>query len=321
MKKIASLLLTIVLLLSLAACGENKTSKNGNGEKNSQTKTVNNTNETSSSKEDKKTSNQDNNETNKPKENEISFTEVVVVDNAECSIKITQIDSENLFGFTLKSQLENKSAEKTYMFSIESGAINGVECDPLFATKIAAGKKSNNKINFLSDNLKKNEIGDYTDIELTFRVYDSNDWTAEPVAKETIHIYPYGEDRAVKFVRSPQPNDNVIIDNDSVTVIVTGYEEDKIWGYKVNLFLINKTDKNVMFSVNEASINGFMADPFYATTVSAGKCAFSSMSWTNRVLKDNGISAVEKIEFKFRIYDSDDWTLSDIVNETITLKP
>ena len=76
-----------------------------------------------------------------------------------------------------------------------------------------------------------------------------------------------------------------------------------------------------MFSVNEASINGFMADPFYATTVSAGKCAFSSMSWTNRVLEDNGISAVEKIEFKFRIYDPDDWTLSDIVNETITLKP
>ena len=239
----------------------------------------------------------------------------------ECSIKITQIDPENLFGFTLKSQLENKSAEKTYMFSVESGAINGVECDPLFAVEIAAGKKSNNEINFLNDNLKKNEIGDYTDIELTFRVYDSNDWTAEPVAKETIHIYPYGEDRAVKFVRSPQPNDNVIIDNDSVTVIVTGYEEDKIWGYKVNLFLINKTDKNVMFGVNEASINGFMADPFYATTVSAGKCAFSSMSWTNRVLEDNGISAVEKIEFKFRIYDSDDWTLSDIVNETITLKP
>jgi len=321
MKKIASLLLTIVLLLSLSACGENKTSKNGNDEKNSQTKAVNNTNETSSSKEDKKTSDQDNNETNKPKENEISFTEVVVVDNAECSIKITQIDPENLFGFTLKSQLENKSAEKTYMFSVESGAINGVECDPLFAVEIAAGKKSNNEINFLNDNLKKNEIGDYTDIELTFRVYDSNDWTAEPVAKETIHIYPYGEDRAVKFVRSPQPNDNVIIDNDSVTVIVTGYEEDKIWGYKVNLFLINKTDKNVMFGVNEASINGFMADPLYATTVSAGKCAFSSMSWTNRVLEDNGISAVEKIEFKFRIYDSDDWTLSDIVNETITLKP
>jgi len=66
----------------------------------------------------------------------------------ECSIKITQIDPENLFGFTLKSQLENKSAEKTYMFSVESGAINGVECDPLFAVEIAAGKNQIMRLTF-----------------------------------------------------------------------------------------------------------------------------------------------------------------------------
>lgn len=41
---------------------------------------------------------------------------------------------------------------------------------------------------------------------------------------------------------------NVIIDNDYVTVIVTGYEDDEIWGYTANLFLLNKTDKTVMFS-------------------------------------------------------------------------
>ena len=309
MKKITSLFLAIMLLISLTACGASDGKKSSPATGTDSSKQDNQSKEDNQFKEDKSSV------------GNLTFSEMVAIDNEECTVKITEIDPDNIMGFTLKAQLENKSTEKTYMFSVESGAINGVECDPLFAVEIAAGKKSNNEINFLNDNLKKNEIGDYTDIELTFRVYDSNDWTAEPVAKETIHIYPYGEDRAVKFVRSPQPNDNVIIDNDSVTVIVTGYEEDKIWGYKVNLFLINKTDKNVMFGVNEASINGFMADPLYATTVSAGKCAFSSMSWTNRVLEDNGISAVEKIEFKFRIYDSDDWTLSDIVNETITLKP
>lgn len=156
---------------------------------------------------------------------------------------------------------------------------------------------------------------------MTFRVYDSNDWTADAVAKETIHIYPYGEDKAVNFVREAQDSDNVIIDNDYVSVIVTGYEKDEIWGYTVNLFLLNKTDKNVMFSVDEASVNGFMADPFYATSVSAGKCAFSSMSWSDTTFEENSITEVETIEFKFRAYDEDNWSGDDFANETITLNP
>lgn len=114
---------------------------------------------------------------------------------------------------------------------------------------------------------------------------------------------------------------NVIIDNDYVTVIVTGYEDDEIWGYTANLFLLNKTDKTVMFSVDDASVNGFMADPFYATSVSAGKCAFSSMAWSDTTLEENGITEVEEIEVLFRAYDADDFMGEDFANEVITLNP
>ena len=93
--------------------------------------------------------------------------------------------------------------------------------------------------------------------------------------------------------------------------IVTGYEDDEIWGYTANLFLLNKTDKTVMFSVDDASVNGFMADPFYATSVSAGKCAFSSMAWSDTTLEENGITEVEEIEVLFRAYDADDFMGED----------
>ncbi len=301
MKRLASLLLALMLILSLAACGGETTPDTNDGTNPSQSES--------------------NNDEGKTDENKVSFTEVVAVDNAECTIKITEIDPDNMWGFTLKAQLENKSADKTYMFSVESAAINGVQCDPLFATEVAAGKKSNEEISFPGEELEENGVGDYTDIELTFRVYDSNDWEADAVAKETIHIYPYGEDKATKFVREAQASDNVLIDNEYVTVIVTGYEDDEIWGYTVNLFLLNKTDKNVMFSVDEASVNGFMADPFYATSVSAGKCAFSSMAWSDTTLEENSITEIEEIEFKFRAYDEDDWSGNDFANETITLNP
>ncbi|MBP3480719.1 MAG: hypothetical protein J6K66_03865 [Clostridia bacterium] len=311
MKRIATLFLVLAMLCSLAACGGETTNNNGGTNGNN---SVNNSDQTTSSKDESTTG-------EKNGKNEISFTEMVAVDNDECSIKITGIEADNMWGYTIKALLENKSAEKTYMFSVETAAINGVQCDPFFATEVAAGKKSNEEISFSGDELEENGITEYTDIELTFRVYDSNDWTADEVARETIHIYPYGEDKAVKFVREAQATDNVIIDNNYITVIVTGYEKDDIFGYTVNLFLLNKTDKNVMFSVDEASVNGFMADPFYATSVSAGKCTFSSMAWSDTTFEENSITEVETIEFKLRAYDEDNWLGDDFANETITLNP
>lgn len=56
-----------------------------------------------------------------------------------------------------------------------------------------------------------------------------------------------------------------------MTVIVTGYEDDERWGFSANLFLVNKSDKTVMFSVDEASVNGFMADPAFCGRRSARK--------------------------------------------------
>lgn len=68
-----------------------------------------------------------------------------------------------MWGYTLKAQLENKSTEKTYMFSVESASINGVQCDPMFASEVAAGKKANEEINFSTDTLEENGIVEYAD--------------------------------------------------------------------------------------------------------------------------------------------------------------
>ena len=102
---------------------------------------------------------------------------------------------------------------------------------------------------------------------------------------------------------------------------MTGYTEDSIWGYTVNLFFINKSDKEVMFSVNDASVNGYMADPFFAKAVMAGKCAFASMSWSDSTLEKNSIADIEEIEVTLRIYDNNDWLAEAFAEENITLNP
>ena len=287
MKKIMVLLLALMLILPLSAC-----------------------------KEDNKLTN--NSDTSKP--NNV-FTELVVVDDENCFIKIKEIDPDNTWGYTLKVELENKSSDKTFMFIIDGASINGVQSDPLFATEVTAGKKANDDITFLSSDFENNDIGLFTDIKLTFRVYDSNNWSADDIIYKTVHVYPYGEDKAVKYVREAQPNDNIILDNEYVTAIVTGYDPEGFFGYTVNMFLINKTANDVMFSVDGASVNGYMSDPFYATAVFAGNCAFSSISWFEDTLKENGITNVETIEFELIAYNLNNFADDNYAEMIVTLHP
>lgn len=108
MKKLVTLLLSLALVLSLAACG---------GEA------------TPDASDDAPASSQNEESTeNDNTENQIVFEEVVAIDNAECAVKITEIDPDNMWGYTLKAQLENKSTEKTYMFSVESACFLYADC-------------------------------------------------------------------------------------------------------------------------------------------------------------------------------------------------
>lgn len=303
MKKLLAILLSMIMLLSFAACDSSSSSSDDDNE----------------SKQSDKDNKDDESEDNGL--DDITFEELVVVDNEECVIKITEVEYSKITGYSVKVYLENKSADKNYMFSVDSAAVNGVSSDPFFASEVASGKKANETLTFLDSSLENNGIVKYTDIELSFSVSDADDWLADDVVDEIVHVYPYGEDKAEVYVREAKSTDQVIIDNEYATVIVTGYEVDDIWGYTVNLFLVNKTDTEVMFNAEDVSVNGFMIDPFHAKSVAAGKCAFSSMSWDEASFSDNGIIEVEEIEMIFEIYDSENWDIEDYFNETITLNP
>ncbi len=305
MKKLLSILCILGLLISCAACGSTTTT----------------TAQAGSDTPDQTAAPADNGPTEASASQKITFSEVVAVDNEYCTIKITGVDPDNLWGYALNAYLENKSEDTTYMFSVTSAAINGVEADPIFATEVAAGKKSNESISFTTDTLEENGIGEFTDILLNLRVYDSNDWTADAVVETSVHIYPFGEEKATVFQREAQPSDTVLVDNEFATVIVTGYTVDDIWGYTANLFIVNKTDVAIMVTVDEASVNGFMADPFYADSVGAGNCAFSTMSWSDTTFEENGITDVETIEFILQVYEENNWSADDFVNQQISLTP
>lgn len=301
MKKWISVLLTFVLLMSMAACGSEPSLP------------AEESNSGSVSVATKET---------EPKQTEpsIVFEETVLVDNENCTFKIAAIENDTIWGYTLKAFLENKT-DKDLMFSLSNVSVNGYMCDPFWAATVTAGMKANENIRFSKESFESNGIKTVTDIEFQLDIYDSNDWMADHLVSEVFSIYPMGKDAVQSYEREPQANDIVLFDNEECTMIVTGFEHDDMWGYSVNVYLRNKTDKALMFSVQDAAVNGFMCDPFWANTVAPGKASNTNITWFPSTLEEAGITEVESLTLPIRVYDANDWMATDILNETFTVQP
>ena len=337
MKKFAIPFLAIMLSLSVVACGGGNSASDKKEKTTQSDKKKDSGKKSKKDKKDKKEDKKDKKSKKSKKETEESesesetkgkkdkkgkssedFDEIVVMDNDECTIKITGIDPDSSWGFAVNTLLENHSSDKTYMFTIETSSINGLTCDALMAKDVAPGKKSNEDITFFDNSLKDAGIGDYTDIELTFSVRDYDDWGSEPML-ETVHIYPYGEDKATKFEREPKSSDNIIMDNEYCTVIVTGYELDEVLGYTVQLYLVNKSDKRLTISTNNCSVNGFMLEPYFSITMPAKATALDGISWFDSDFEENDITKVDEIEFDLVVKDNDSY--EQYASENIKLTP
>lgn len=251
---------------------------------------------------------------------EAKFEEVVLVDNENALFKITAIEDDSIWGYTLKAHLENKT-DKELMFSLNNTSVNGFMCDPLWASTVSAGMKANEEISFSDADFQRNGIETVADITFTLRIYDSSDWSADDLVKEEFTVYPLGEAAASPYTRTAHEGEIVLFEDENCAMIVTGFDPDSIWGYAVNVYLENKTDKNLMFSVSDAAVNGYMCDPFWAETVAAGKRSNTSISWLASELKSNGITEVESLTLPITVYNADDWTGDYLIDATFTLNP
>lgn len=249
-----------------------------------------------------------------------AFEEIILRDDENCTVKITAIEEDGLWGYTLKTYLENKT-DKELMFSVSNASVNGFMCDPFWAVTVSAGMKANEEIHFMEEDLKRSGIETVTDIEYTLRVYDSNDWDAEDLVNEPVTIYPLGEKAVQPFTRQSVADEIVLFDDDNCTMIVTGFDPESIWGYTMNVYLENKTGENLMFSIGDAAVNGFMCDPFWAETVAPGKRSNTTVSWMTQDFEENGITEVDSLTLPIRVYNADNWHAADLVNETFTVNP
>ncbi len=246
----------------------------------------------------------------------------VIVDNDNCTFKIIKAYDDG-WEFTLKVFCENKTADKTLMFSVDKVSVNGYMIDPFWATEVLPGKKANSEISFYSTDFKEAGINAADEISFTLKVYDSDNWTEDYFVNEQYVVYPTGlsSEEIVCPERATTPVEQVVFDNDVITFVILKASDDDSLEYTLQCYLENKTDKTLMFSWDDVSVNGYMVDPFWAIEISPGKRCYSGIDFSKSDFDDNDITEVEEISYRMRVYDSNNWSAKDLVNEYLSFKP
>ena len=247
-----------------------------------------------------------------------SGEECVIVDNEVCTVTLTSIEPEGEWGYTWQLHLENKS-DVELMFDFADVTVNGIMCDPYWAVSVAAGMNADEEVIWDLGEFELLGVGEVTMVEFTLSAYDNNDWEAGNLVYSDYIIYPDGKDAAVKIERESDETEKVLFDTDECSMVVIGFEEDGIWGPELNVYFDNKSDKDLLISFEDVSVNGTMCDPYWGTVVTAGNNAYAAISWMEEDLDANEIEQIEEVQGMMLVYDNDDWEADALVEEQISV--
>ena len=248
--------------------------------------------------------------------------ETVLVDQAQATFTITKVENNDHVGMQLHVQCVNKT-DRALLFSWDMVSVCGYMYDPLWVEEVAGGKTANSTINLDTYQLEQMGIDSVDEISFTLRIVDSENWMEDPIVQQAFTIYPTGlnADTLQLPQRKPTEGQVVIADNDDIRFVIEKANVENASGYTLSVYMENKTDRNLMFSWDMVSVNGYMVDPFWATSVTAGKKSCAEITFYRSDLESNSIEDVKNIEFTLLVSDYDDWDAAYLLENTYTYQP
>lgn len=291
MKKTLSVLLVLLLVLSLTACGGNDEieieSPNG-------------------------ASNNGDSGNNTPKPQKAEISETVLYDGNGVKITAKGLDMDGFMGPELKLTIENNSG-KSLTIQDRDTSVNGYMVDSGMSVDVANGKVANDSVTFMNTSLELCGIHSFATIELSFTAFDSESWddyfTTEPITLNT--------SIAESYTDTADHSGQVAYEADGIKIVIKGLTDDaSILGESIVVYAENNSGANITVQSKDVSINGIMVDPIFSCDVLSGKRTVDTITFMSSELEENGITDIADIELVFHIFNADSWediTDTDVV--------
>ena len=233
---------------------------------------------------------------------EAAIQEQIIYDENDIKVTAKALE-ESLLGTGITVLVENNSSRNITVQTRKS-SINGLMIETLFSCDVAAGKKANDSIIFYDYELEISGIETIKDMEFSLHIFDTDSW--EDIADSDMIVLTTSVDDS--FVQEYNTEGLVAYEDEIYKVVVQKLDsDDSFWGSDIFVYIENNGDKNITVQTRDVSINGFMLDPLFSCDIMAGKKAYSTISFFESDLEDNGIADITELEVKFHIFNSDTW--------------
>lgn len=235
---------------------------------------------------------------------EVTVDEEVVYDQNQVRITVLEL-REGWAGSELKVCVENNS-EKNIVFTGDNFIVNGITISGYAYIDVAAGKKSNEAIDFYADQLETAGIDCIATIEAPdAHIYDSDSY-------DELFATPFSitTSAGADYRQTIRDEGDVIFSEAGIVVVAQKYT-DSIWGPAVRLLVKNETGKNVIISAENISVNDYTISAWLYDVIYKDTVRYCELDIFNSELEENGIEKVENITFSLNIIE--DGTFDRIV--------
>lgn len=267
MKRFLAIFMAVLMLAMLCACS---------GDKAEQT-----TSSTTEEKQDEQI------ELGESGERILEGTGTLYEDEA-LSLTLRKAEIDSLSDYNWSVTLVNRSDEDL-IFTVDNVYVNNVLFDPNWAVKVEVGDSLDDNLIWSSPEMTARDITEVTRVDLTLRVTSES---GKEYARVDLTNYPSGRSADFTRSRSAQTTDITVLDNESYQVLIVGDDADNRWGFALELYLDNRTEKTVVFSAENVTVNGAASDPQWRCELPAGKRAYSEAVWFDADLNDEDVSTI-----------------------------
>lgn len=255
----------------------------------------------------------ENNDDSSVQEAEITVEEQLIYDANDVKVTVTGL-GDSVWGPELKVLIENNGSQNVTVQSRNCN-INDIMMEPMFSCDVAAGKKANDTITFVEEQLKNAGIEVIKDVELMIHLFDTDSW--EDI--DTSDMITITTTADPSYEQSYDTSGFQAVDRDGIKVIVKKLDsDDSFWGADVYLYIENNTERDIIVQSRDVSIDGFMVEPAFSCEVLAGKKAFSTLTFFEDDLEANNITDIQNLEVAFYVLDADSFD-EVFITEPITI--
>ena len=230
---------------------------------------------------------------------DVTLAETVLFDQDGIRITATGLSTDSLFGPELNLLVENDSAQNIVV-QPNYCMVNGYMMDGLLSADVAAGKKANDTLDFLSNDLARCGIETITDIELDLVVSDGDSWQTlyetGPVILQT--------SAAGQYTQTYDDSGEEIYNQNGIRVVAKSVNDD-LFGMGIKFYLENNTDKAVIVNADNVSVNGYMMTDLFYSDLAPRSHAVDTLTLLGSELEDNHIDTITDAELSLQITDAD----------------